>query len=102
MAKWTDLPPDIGTILRRSRDLKLTQSINIFFLDDGRTMVSVQNPKNRSSYYIAHDEDPIAALIDGLGPGAGGSWEEHLQPGADKRPAPPPVEEDEDDDMDVV
>ena len=97
MAKWTDLPPDVATILRRTRDLKLTRSINIFFRDDGVTMVSVQNPKNPSSYGIAHSDDPLAALVEALGPGAGKSWKDHLKPEDDK-----PVEEDDDDMMDVV
>lgn len=111
MISWTDPPPDLSTILRRTRDLKLAGMIYVCFLQDGGVQVAVQrgNDPNPGG---AIDKDPLMALLRALGPEDGGSWAEHLQlnviePKAKpvrrkSKPAPPPPVEDDEDDWDVV
>lgn len=107
MKLWTDLPPDIGTILERHRDLKKGRMVNIFFGDDGTVQVSVQRG-NDSAYGNAiakPGQSILMALVEALGPGAGGSWAAHLDLKNIDRRAQQTVEaadEDDDDFSDII
>jgi hypothetical protein len=110
MVQWTDLPPDIATILRATKHNGHTKAVNIFFREDGTVMVSAQRASDTSAWNIAHNTDPLMALVEALGPGYGGSWQEHLKPAAsvrrkvvkEKMVNTPPNESDDDDWMSVV
>lgn len=113
MRNWTDLPPDLPTILRRTRDLKLAGMLYICFLEDGTVQVAAQKGQD-ATVHGAIDDDPLMAILRVLGPPEGGSWEEHLKLN-EKAPKPKPVRQktrqkttpkpppdDDDDDYDVV
>lgn len=94
---WKDLPPDIATVLRNIGPAKISRAINLFQLEGGRWMVSVQNPKNPSAYNVVHNDDIVMALLEALGPPRKGSWAEHL-----KVPVASPAPVEDDSDFDVV
>lgn len=101
--QWQDPTPDIGTILRRTRDLRLTRMINIFIGDDGAIQVSVQR-KNSNAYNVVSgsaNQDPLMALVEALGPGHGKSWAKHLQLQV-REPGSTDEDEDEDDFSDLI
>ena len=97
--RWTDLPPDLLTILRRYRDLGLSRFINISINVEGDFQVSVQDTENRSAWTCATNRDPLTALLEALGPGYGGSWAELLRT-AEKEPDEPATADDDGDEDD--
>jgi hypothetical protein len=106
---WKDLPPDIATILRATQHSGFTKAVNIFYRDDGVCMVSVQRASDSSAWKIAHNEDPLIALMEALGPDYGGSWIDHLKPATTRKKVvkeklinTPPNEGDEEDWMDCI
>jgi hypothetical protein len=107
MRSWTDIPPDLVTILRRTQELKKAGMIYMCFLQTGEVQVSVQKGQD-AKVHGAVDKDPLMALLRALGPPEGGSWAEHLdlKPAPKKasvprvKRAPPPPGDD--DDMDCV
>lgn len=108
MRNWTDLPPDLVTILRRAQELNLFGMLYVCFLEDGTVQAVVQKRGQGADTHGGNDPDVLQAILRAVGPPEGGSWAEHLQSGkpSKRKTTPvlniPDVEDDDDDYMDVV
>lgn len=102
---WSDLPPDLVTILRRSQELRKFGMLYVCFLEDGTVQASVQRRGHGPEPHGGNiNKDAVMAIINAMGPEAGESWAEHLKAPAQpkKRASVPRVKPTDDDFSDVI